>query len=227
MKTQLRILFLITLTSCGQQQKSDKEARGWVDKAIKEVETLKNQTPPSIDYSIGELTFNFSNLTDPYDLGLYQRLEVLVEGDVQVTIEEKYLELEGQNFELSTNFLFNTDSYSIYLIPANNRPEPNFYFFLKLVGNKIELIGKTEALTKEMFGDIDNDGFLEIGGFNAHCQGLTMEDFNDPNFCLDNFRVFEIRDSIARDTLTEIEELKKIKKASLQQWLKNHSCPAR
>jgi len=216
MKTLLHILILLTLTSCGQQQKPNKEAWDKIDKAIKEVEPPKNQTPPSIDYSIGELTFTFSNLTDPYDLGLYQRLDVLVKGDSQITIEEKHIELEGKNFELSTKFLFTTDSSTIYLITANNRPEPNFYFLLKQVGNKVQLVGKTEPLTKELFGDIDNDGYLEIGGFNTHCQGATMENFDNPDFCLDNFRVYEIGDSIARDTLTEIEELKKIKNVRQQ-----------
>ena len=215
MKSLVQILFLITLASC-RQQKSDKEILDRVDKENKAVEHSTKQTSSSINYSIGELIFTFSNLTDPYDLGLYQRLEVSVKGDIQLTIEEKYLELEGQNFELSPKCLYATDTCTIYLITANNRPEPNFYYLLKQVGDRVELIGKTETLTKDLFGDVDNDGFLEIGGFNTYCEGSTMEDFDDPAFCLDNFRVYEVRDSIVRDTLTEFNEIKKIKNVRQQ-----------
>ena len=211
MKTLLQILFLLTLTNCGQQQKPDKETWDKIDKAIKEVEPPKEQTPPSIEYSIGDLKFIFSNLTDPYELGLYQRLEVKSKDSSQVTIESKTLELEGKNFELTPEFVFITDSTSYYLIPANNRPEPNYYYILKRTEQKVELVGQTEPLTKELFGDIDKDGYLEIGGFNTHCQGATTEDFKDPDFCLDHFRVFEIKNEISRDTGTEEIERKNVR----------------
>ena len=211
MKRLLQILFLLTLTNCGQQQKPDKETWDKIDKAIKEVEPPKEQTPPSIEYSIGELKFIFSNLTDPYDLGLYQRFEVKLKDSSQVTIESKTLELEGQNFELTPDYVFITDSTSYYLITANNRPEPNYYYIIKRTRQKVELVGQTEPLTKELFGDIDNDGYLEIGGFNTHCQGTTTEDFNDPDFCLDHFRVFEINNEISRDQETEVKEIKNVR----------------
>ncbi|MDB2404900.1 hypothetical protein N9W22_06280 [Schleiferiaceae bacterium] len=199
MKRLLQILFLLTLTSCGQQQNPDKETWDKIDETIKEVEPPKEQTPPSIEYSIGDLKFIFSNLTDPYDLGLYQRIEVKLNDSSQVIIESKTLELEGKTFELTPNYVFLTDSTSYYLITANNRPEPNYYYILKRTEQKVELVGQTEPLTKELFGDIDKDGHLEIGGFNTHCQGATEEDFKDPDFCLDHFRVFEIKNGIYRD----------------------------
>jgi len=87
MKRLLQILFLLTLTSCGQQQNPDKETWDKIDETIKEVEPPKEQTPPSIEYSIGDLKFIFSNLTDPYDLGLYQRIEVKLNDSSQVIIE--------------------------------------------------------------------------------------------------------------------------------------------
>ncbi len=211
MKRLLQILFLLTLTNCGQQQKPHKETWDKIDKAIKEVEPPKEQTPPSIEYSIGDLKFIFSNLTDPYDLGLYQRFEVKLKDSSQVTIESKTLELEGQNFELTPDYVFIADSTSYYLITANNRPEPNYYYILKRTGQKVELVGQTEPLTKELFGDIDNDGYLEIGGFNTHCQGTTTEDFNDLDFCLDHFRVFEIKNEISRDAETEEKEIKNVR----------------
>lgn len=215
MKRLLQILFLLTLTNCGQQQKPDNETWDKIDKAIKEIEPPMEQTPPSIEYSIGDLKFIFSNLTDPYDLGLYQRLEVKSKDSSQVTIESKTLELEGQNFELSPDYVFITDSTSYYLITANNRPEPNYYYIIKQTGQKVELVGQTEPLTKELFGDIDNDGYLEIGGFNTHCQGATTEDFNDPDFCLDHFRVFEIKNEISRDAETEEKEIKNVRQQRL------------
>ncbi len=215
MKTLLQILILLTLTNCGQQQKPDKETWDKIDKAIKEVEPPKEQTPPSIEHSIGDLKFIFSNLTDPYDLGLYQRFEVKSKDSSQVTIESKTLELEGLSFELNHEYVFMIDSTSYYLITANNRPEPNYYYILKRIGQKVELVGQTEPLTKELFGDIDNDGYLEIGGFNTHCQGASAKDFKDPDFCLDHFRVFEIKNEISRDTETEEKERKNVRQHRL------------
>jgi len=211
MKRLLQILFLLTLTNCGQQQNPDKETWDKIDETIKEVEPPKEQTPPSIEYSIGDLKFIFSNLTDPYDLGLYQRIEVKLNDSSQVIIESKTLELEGKTFELTPNYVFLTDSTSYYLITANNRPEPNYYYILKRTEQKVELVGQTEPLTKELFGDIDKDGHLEIGGFNTHCQGATEEDFKDPDFCLDHFRVFEIKNGIYRDEETEEKERKNVR----------------
>ena len=215
MKRLLQILFLLTLTNCGQQQKPDIETWDEIDEAIKEVEPPKEQTPPSIEYSIGDLKFIFSNLTDPYDLGLYQRIEVKLNDSSQVIIESKTLELEGKTFELTPNYVFLTDSTSYYLITANNRPEPNYYYILKRTEQKVELVGQTEPLTKELFGDIDKDGHLEIGGFNTHCQGATEEDFKDPDFCLDHFRVFEIKNGIYRDEETEEKERKNVRQQRL------------
>ena len=127
------------------------------------------------------------------------------------SIESKTLELEGKTFELTPNYVFLTDSTSYYLITANNRPEPNYYYILKRTEQKVELVGQTEPLTKELFGDIDKDGHLEIGGFNTHCQGATEEDFKDPDFCLDHFRVFEIKNGIYRDEETEEKERKNVR----------------
>lgn len=210
---------MLTLIGCNQQQKPDKETWNKTDKAIKEIKPPRNQTPPSIEYSMVDLNFIFSNLVAPYDLGLYQRLEVKINDSSQVTIESKTLELEGQNFEFSPDHVFVTDSTTFYLITANNRPEPNYYYILKKVGQKVELIGQTEPLTKEFFGDIDNDGDLEIGGFNTRCQGATMEDFDDPDFCLDHFQVFKIKNEITRDTETERKERKNVR----QQRLSKHT----
>jgi len=215
MKRLLQILFLLTLTNCGQQQSSEKETWDEVDEAIQDVEQPKAQIPPSIEYSVGDLKFIFSNLTDPYDLGLYQRFEVKLEDISQVTIESKTLELEGQSFELTPEYVFITDSTSYYLITANNRPEPNYYYILKRTDQKVELVGQTEPLTKELFGDIDKDGYLEIGGFNTHCQGATAEDYEDPDFCLDHFRVFEIKNEIYRDEETEEKEIKNVRQQRL------------
>jgi hypothetical protein len=216
MKRLLQILFLITLINCGQQQKNtDKKSWDKIDKPIQEVEAPKEQTLPSIEYSIGDLKFIFSNMTDPYDLGLYQRLQVKSKDSNQITIESKTLELEGQNFKLNSDYVFITDSTSYYLITANNRPEPNYYYIIKQYGQNVELIGQTEPLTKELFGDIDNDGYLEIGGFNTHCQGATNEDFNEPDFCLDHFRVFEIKNEISRDTETEQKQRKNVRQQRL------------
>ncbi len=214
MKILLQIVILLTFIGCNQQQ-PDKKTLDKADNAINKVEPHPEQTPPSVEYLIGDLKFVFSNLTDPYDLGLYQRLEVQLIDSTQITIDSKVLELEGQNFELSPDHVFETGSSTYYLITANNRPEPNYYYLLKHVGQEIEIIGQTEPLTKEFFGDIDDDGHLEIGGFNTYCQGTTAENFNDPDFCLDHIKVFEIKNDISRDTVTEEKERNNVRQQKI------------
>lgn len=154
----------------------------------------------------GDVRFVFSKLTDPEELGLYQRFEAQVSDSTQVILESDLLELDGLSFAFNELYVYSTDSSTLFLITANNRPEPNFYFVLKKTGKTIELIGQTEPTTKVFFEDIDGDGYVEIGGFNTHCQGINIADYSEPNFCMDHYRVFEIQDSITRDWIVEDEQ---------------------
>jgi hypothetical protein len=54
-----------------------------------------------------------------------------------------------------------------------------------------------------------------------YCQGATEEDFKNVDFCLDQFRVFEVGDSIVRDWTTEEFEKQKIR--TLRQEEKNQT----
>ena len=65
-----------------------------------------------------------------------------------------------------------------------NGPEPNYYYILELFGgsspskfliintkaNETKLFGITPSSSADIFGDIDFDGFFEIGGFIDYCQ---------------------------------------------------------
>lgn len=220
MKRLLQLFLFIALTSCSQAEESEHSKEGIAEESEKkdsvEVEAPKDNYPPQIEYAQDDLKITFSKLTDPYELGLYQHLKVSLSDSVLITIEEEYLELEAKNFDFSAQHVFRTDSVTYYSITANNRPEPSYHYLVQQVGQKLNLIGRTEGLTKELFGDIDNDGYLEIGGFNTYCQGTTEESFYDPDFCLDNFRVYEIRNAILRDTITEKEQIRRVRVERLE-----------
>lgn len=169
-----------------------------------------------VQYSQGKLIFTFSNPSDPFELGLYNKLEITCGDNNPLTIFSEMIEFEGQSFTLSSENTFSNDSTTFYLVGVNNRPEPNYYYIFRWDGEHITQIGQTEPTTKEIFGDVDGDGNLEIGGFNTYCQGVSVEEFNDPNFCLDHFRIIEVQNSynetnqMIRDTLTEKREVEKL-----------------
>lgn len=195
MKLPSYIFLIFYLTACNPDD-------------TKAVESDDSINPPTVnkEFIQGEVKFVFSKLTDPEELGLYQRFEAQVSDSTQVILESDLLELDGLNFAFNQLYVYSTDSSTLFLITANNRPEPNFYFVLKKTGNTIELIGQTEPTTKVFFEDIDGDGYVEIGGFNTHCQGINEADYSEPNFCMDHYRVFEIQDSIIRDWIVEDEQ---------------------
>jgi hypothetical protein len=158
--------------------------------------------PKTLEYTYRDITFTFSRLTDPYDLGLYQRLDVKFDDSTAISIGSKATEFEGQKFELSSKYIYQNDLVTFILIPTNNRPEPNYYYVLRQKGSSLRSLGKTPPITKDYFGDIDDDGFLEIGGYKTHCQ-TTGSEHENPESCLENFRVYQIEDEIVRDKNTE------------------------
>lgn len=170
-------------------------------------EISETQIQEELTVSLNNIEFIFSKPTDPYDLGLYQRLVIKSKDSTLLTISQEYFELEGRKFGSDKNHVIQQEGRTLYFVEANNRPEPNYFFIFSITDNySAELIGNTEPLTLKTLGDIDQDGVIEIAGFNTYCQATDTEDFEDPAFCLDHFRVFEIESHIQRDTLAEITQ---------------------
>lgn len=173
--------------------------------------TVTDSIPNTLLYEHHGFRFVFSDLTDPYEMGLYQKLQIQRKDSTLITISADILELEGKSFQLDKEHVFETATATYYLITANNRPEPNYYYVVQCTDANAKLIGKTTPNSKQQFGDLDGDGLLEIAGFTTHCQATDEEDFNDPEFCLEYFEVLEVGETIQRDLATEKVFLKKLR----------------
>lgn len=203
----LNLIFILigtfVMSSCSTPSKSDKNN----EKKNSNQGNSETQIQEELAVSLNNIEFIFSKPTDPYDLGLYQQLVIKSKDSILLTISHKYFELEGKKFGADKDYVIQQEDRTLYFVEANNRPEPSYFFILSIKDNYYaELIGKTEPLASKILGDIDQDGVIEIGGFNTYCQATDTEDFEDPAFCLDHFRVFEIKSYIQRDTLAEITQ---------------------
>jgi|GEM_PF-849655 len=201
------IVIVLIFCSCSRLEPTNT----WdlINESLEKVDTTTTHQIAQKEYLFGDLMFKFTEQSDPYELGLYQRLEINNTNESLMVIQSKFLEMESQKFGFNQRSIFLDSQRTLYIIECNNRPEPAYFKILEYKENRLRLVGDTEPLTAAYFGDIDKDGRLEIGGYNVHCQAAYIEDFNDENFCLDHFRIYEIADAIRRDTATEKEEIRR------------------
>ena len=155
------------------------------------------------------LTFKFSDPTDPFDLLLYQKFEILDSNKLLFSMYDEYLEMESKKFGSNHRTFFSENNRKLYIIECNNRPEPAFFRIVEFHNNMYNLVGITEPNTADIITDIDNDGKLEICGYNTYCQVENNDDYKKPDFCIEHFRVYEISSEIVRDTITEKIEIEK------------------
>ena len=181
--------------------------------------SLIEGVPKVVKQNLSDIKIVLSKLSDPYEFHLYGKIEFFINQKLIYTYENEYLEIQAyqdnvcSSFEILENEIFST----FYIFRSNNRPEPNNFIVFKKVGKSIEKVGETETLTGEIYGDIDLDGIFEIGGFNRHCEpGVKeTENPNHPLFCSDFLRVYEITNTIERDTIVEQTILKRKKQRVL------------
>lgn len=112
--------------------------------------------------------FQFTDHTDPYDLGLYQRLDILKEDSIVITYRDPLVEIQGKEFSNSDRYVIDLDSLLYIMIPIDNRPEPSHYLFLESRPNVLKIIGLSDATTLDTIGDLDHDGRIEFAGFRFH-----------------------------------------------------------
>lgn len=100
-------------------------------------------------------------------------------------------EIEG--FEGHTMREFQGKAGRQYVFTISDRPSPDKYWVLELRGDSVVSLGFTPNSTAEVFGDVDADGFVEVGGIEAY-HDATGEN---------SFRVFELRKGFPRDARLE------------------------
>lgn len=183
------------LMSCSENPENSKVAIPQIEEAFAE----------NVIRQYNQVAFQFSNL-DIY----YGRLDVVFDQDTVITLSDPYLELEAPELEVGTQ-IFEMGNASYIFITGNNRPEPHFYYVFKSSNKGVELVGKTEESTRDFIADVDNDGKLEIGGFNSYCQAGALEQLDNPDFCMDHFRVYEIGSDIIRDAAAEAKQSERIR----------------
>lgn len=144
------------------------------------------------------------------DLNWFGRLDVRSGRDTLITLNENDLELTADQFILDDN-VFEMGDKTYLFVKWDNRPEPHGFYVFEFHFGNIKLIGKTGPTTAEFIEDIDNDGRLEIGGYQIHCQASLLEQMDNPGWCLDQLRVYEVGSEIVRDPAAEAEQSERIR----------------
>lgn len=83
-----------------------------------------------------------------------------------------------------------------FIFKTSDQPNPDKYLVFKNEKNKINFYGETENVSGEIFGDIDQDGKFEIGGYTTFHKDTLI---SRGKFINKNIRVFELGKSIKRD----------------------------
>jgi len=181
-------LYLLWLFFFSCNNKKEKNTLHLEDESKKEID---ESVIPFINIKMHNLIFRFSIPSDPYDLRLYQKFEILKSDKLLFSTYSDELEMESKKFDNNDRTVFKEKKRTIYLIECNNRPEPTFFRIIEFKNDSFRIIGDTEQNTAETIADIDNDGKLEICGYNFHCQGERLEDYNNPDGAL-QFEIQEI-----------------------------------
>ena len=98
-----------------------------------------------------------------------------------------------------------------HIFKVDKRPNAcNAYLIFKREGGSFSQIGVTETTSAFIFGDIDGDNKFEIGGFKYLFEGDVDSYGTREEVYKDRFRIFEINDSITRETGLEAKFSKAI-----------------
>ncbi len=197
MSKQILLILSLFIISCNPASKKDQIVP----------ENYINGIPKSVKQSILETKIILSEIKDPYELHLYEKIQFIINDKVTLEYKKDDLEIEGYQDNVCVFFQKpeNGSFVNFYVFTSNNRPSPNKFIVFKQSANEIKFIGETEESTADIFGDVDLDGIFEIGGFNNYCQPGTKENEqpDHPLFCIEHLRVYEIGNTFERDSIME------------------------
>ncbi|MEO8147106.1 MAG: hypothetical protein ABI723_05675 [Bacteroidia bacterium] len=134
--------------------------------------------------------------TDTSDNGFYGKILIFRKKKLVFEYTEKDLEITGMSYSIfvEQEILFHKEYFYIFKLPG--APSPDNYLVIKTTPDTTFLFGITEPNSAEIFGDIDNDGKFEIGGWSDWCE--EDETHKCPDLSL--YKVFEIDSGFLTDT---------------------------
>ena len=140
-------------------------------------------------YPVGKDSIVLKEQTDfPY----FGKIEIYRKGNKIFNYSEKNLEIEGYPYQVCTEY-DSVNSHWFYIFKYSDRPAPNKYLIVKGNLKEIKLIGITKNSSADILGDIDYDGFIELGGLSEYTDSKT-------NFKKD-YKIIKIKEGFPEDTI--------------------------
>ncbi len=123
----------------------------------------------------------------------YSEITIFRKGIPIFHFQSDSLEVRGYQGSLVTEN-YNPSGYMEYIFKCDERPEPDRYLVVRIRKDTATLLGVSPHSSGEIFGDVDLDGYFEIGGVSSWTEeGDTPE-----------FRVFKVDEKFPVDRrLTE------------------------
>ena len=161
---------------------------------------IKKETVKSISQNTNDLVIK---LTSPIDTThqvpsyLYNEIDFMINDSVSLfnykSEKENIIGYQDKICEIYSN---------LFIFKLDDSLNPNKYLIFKKEMDKIEYYGITENVSGEIFGDVDYDGKFEIGGYTTfHTDSLISRG----KYVNNNFKVYELNDSIRRDKNIELK----------------------
>jgi hypothetical protein len=137
-------------------------------------------------YYHGKLNYDYIKLSEIEETGLpsYSKLEIFRSDSLIYSFKREGYEFIGYNDNIFEEFILSDFYY--YLVRLSDRPLPDKFFVIISNEDSTFNLGITNNTTANIIGDIDSDGYIEVGG---------QYDYN--NF---KYNIFEIRKNFPIDT---------------------------
>jgi hypothetical protein len=132
---------------------------------------------------------------DGEESDIFNKISIFRENKLVFDYSDEYLQVIGMPYSLfvEQETVFQKEYYYIFKLFGGFHFEN--YLIIKTTPDTTFIFGKTKTNSALIFGDIDFDGNIEIGGFSDLCE--EYENHECPDTTL--FEVFEIRDGFPID----------------------------
>ena len=103
-------------------------------------------------------------------LPMYSGIEIYRKGKLIFNYRNNEVEIRGFSNSFFTEY-FNKKKSFDYIFKCDDRPNPDKYLIVRTDSDTTFLLGISENSTGTIFGDIDLDGYFEIGGQKTWIEG--------------------------------------------------------
>ena len=129
-----------------------------------------NKSIYQFSYSHGKMGKDSVVLIRDTESEFYNKLLIYRDKKLKYESNDSTLQIEGVPYGLFVEQeIVCFDSY-YYIFKLFNAPDPSQFLILYIKKDSITQFGITKSSTAEIFGDIDYDGKIEIGGFESYCE---------------------------------------------------------